>query len=72
MLKKLNILMILHKSSEYLENMLGQISDYQFPQSTNYMTEVGSELINDYVNGKISTQKFTESLKSKTKIYMEE
>ena len=63
---------ISNKSSEYLENMLGQISDYQFPQSTNYMTEVGSELINDYVNGKISTQKFTESLKSKTKIYMEE
>lgn len=63
---------ISNKTSEQLENMLAQISDYQFSQSTNYMTEVGSELINDYVNGKISTQKFTDSLKSKTKIYMEE
>lgn len=63
---------ISNKTSAQLENMIAQILDYQFPQSTNYMTEVGSELINDYVNGKISTQKFTESLKSKTKIYMEE
>lgn len=63
---------ISNESVEQLENMLAQISDFQFSQSTNYMTEVGSELISDYVDGKISISMFVEDLKTKTKIYMEE
>ncbi len=55
-----------------LENSISQITNYSLPSSTNYMAEVGGELIEDYIDGDITTSKFVNSLKSKTKIYLEE
>ena len=60
------------ESVSLLENSVSRITNYSLPPSTNYMAEVGGELIEDYIDGDITTSKFVNNLKSKTKIYLEE
>lgn len=59
-------------SIKMLEQSLSEISNYKFAPSTNYMDEIGNELISDFIDNKITTDKFVNDLSSKTQLYLTE